>query len=238
MKRLASLKPKLRAPFAKLKRSRAAEQESSIVHAPDAPLMRSMNLLPANRRAESRRIALNPVHAALVVLVPLAALGIGALYFAESQAAGDAAAERDAVASEVATLQQEVAVAGAGQALDAVATAELPEISTAIAGGLSERISWDRVLDSVRRLRTDRTWYTSIAGGNAVGEGDAPAEVSGDVRLEGATESGHDAVAQLVSRLERSREFSDVLLETSTHVQIGEQQVTQFSIIANVRGPR
>lgn len=234
-------KPKLggmRPKFSRGRSTKGAEEQASIVHAPDTPLMRAINLLPQDRRPETRRITWKPAHMALAVLVPLAALGIGALYLNESQAAEDAKADQVAAEAEVSQLQAQVLEAGAGRALDLAATAQLPEVQGAISGGLAERISWDRVLDSVDRMRLPDMWFTSITGANLADSSTTGSP--GEFRIDGAFRPGndHDKVAEFAARLERLREFESVRIETSNYIEIAGTEPLAFSITADVRGPQ
>ncbi len=223
-----------------------------------AGLMRPFNLAPQPTVVEKTpTVGVGKLVAVGVVLAGIA--GLGLLYVSASSDRDDAIAERD----DLQEILERPPPAIGGAAPDANENALFADQlfrETAIAGVLTERVSWDRVLGSISRVAPEETWFTSMAtavpSGDdtpapapppATGEGegdDAPAPVAPatpvdpadslhSVSLNGFADD-HETLAVLMGRLSALRELEDVRLESSGGTLIGDTEVVQFSVSASV----
>jgi Tfp pilus assembly protein PilN len=214
----------------------APQGTTTPVHTPDAPFMRSINLLPDEFRPDTRRIRWNPAFVGAAALILLALVAVGLLYMPASNDADEAKAERDDAAAQVQTLQAQVEEEAREKGISALASVASAELSTAVQGGLASRLVWDRVLDNVTRLMPEGTWIQSLQGAS---ESDAEDPIApGTLRIAGFSRDGKPEVAKFASRVKALRDIEDVLLESWTTTQIDDEEVYEFTISVTVRGPR
>jgi Tfp pilus assembly protein PilN len=113
----------------------------------------------------------------------------------------------------------------------------------AVASALSRRVTWDRVLREFATVLPSDVWLTSLAAKSpsspasaAPAAPPAPNAAATGFVLNGYTYS-QPAVARLLSRLSVLPDLRNVQLQTSTLSKIGEQDVVQFTILADVAAP-
>jgi Tfp pilus assembly protein PilN len=119
------------------------------------------------------------------------------------------------------------------QALAGDQNARLTALSTA----LGSRVAWDRVFREFSLVLPDDVWLTTLtakspispATNAASGSGGAPSQFT----VQGRTYS-HDGVARLLSRLQVVPDLVNVQLVSSTLSKVGDQDVVEFSIAADL----
>lgn len=221
-----------------------------------AGLMRPFNLAPQPAVVEKTpTVGVGKLVAVGVVLAGIA--GLGLLYVSAGSDRDAAIAERDDLQEILERPPPAIGGAAPDANEDALFADQLFR-ETAIAGVLTERVSWDRVLGSISRVAPEETWFTSMT--TAVPSGDdtpapapPPASEDGDdapapappptpadpadslhsVSLNGFADD-HETLAVLMGRLSALRELEDVRLESSGGTLIGDVEVVQFSVSASV----
>lgn len=233
------------------KRRRRRGADAPIV---GAGLMRPFNLAPQPIVVEKTpTIGVGKLVAVGVVLAGVVALGL--LYVNAGSSRDAAATERD----DVRELLERPAPAVGGAAPDDNETALFADQlfrETAIAGVLTDRVSWDRVLASVARISPADTSFTTMIAASAEaaeaapapppapadGEDPAPAPAAPVAEPEPALPTiaingfadDHETLAVLIGRLSALRELEGVTLDSSGGTLIGETPAVQFSISAFV----
>jgi Tfp pilus assembly protein PilN len=119
------------------------------------------------------------------------------------------------------------------QALAGEQSARVSALSTA----LGSRVAWDRIFREFSLVLPDDVWLTTLtakspispATNAATSAGGAPSQFI----LQGRTYS-HDGVARLLSRLQVVPDLTNVQLVSSALSKVGEQDVVEFSISADI----
>jgi Tfp pilus assembly protein PilN len=198
--------------------------------------MRAVNLLPQNQTRTKRKRKNTPW--ALVVGLAgtaVASAVIGAAFLQASGAASDKQEELADVSAQLAALPKPKPV----QNDDATLTTERDERAAAVASAFSYHVSWDRLLRRIALVLPDDVWLTSLVAqapaapgvdGRTLGEAAAP----NGMTIQGYTYS-HAGVARLLSRLTVLPDLTGVTLQVSALSTIGERQVVEFTILANVK---
>jgi Tfp pilus assembly protein PilN len=227
----------------KARKEKGAPQGLKAAPAPPAiPLMRAFNLLPREEAAErSTRLGLAQVLVALLGLLVVAGLGTGYLFM--SGRVADKQAQVDDLRVQVADLDvpseapEEV---GAGEAVPLAADAAAR--TAALAGALTGRVAWDRVLRKVTLVVPEEIWFTTVTATSpdaAAAAGSAPAadpaaEAGNSLTIAG-TAGSQDVVARLLARLAVIPELTNVKLQASTaELQENGSTTFSFSIVATV----
>jgi Tfp pilus assembly protein PilN len=122
--------------------------------------------------------------------------------------------------------------------IPAVTSEEQPRLQ-AIAGALSTRIAWDRILREFSLVVPDDITISALSmtaptGATDSTSGSPPASSGNGLVLSGLAYS-HDSVARLLSRLMLIPDLTDVTLSSSTASATGGTGV-QFNINATVKG--
>ncbi len=209
---------------------------SKPVHTPDAPFMRSINLLPEEFRPDTRRIRWKPAYVAAGTGIALAVLAVGALYMSASKTADDAKAQRDDIALQVQTSQFKVQDEARKKGISALASVASTELSTAVKGGLDSRIAWDRVINDTSRLLPEGVWLRAVQASTLSGDGEETADTPGTLRLDGSSRVSKKEIAEYAARVKALRDVDGVALENWTTTQL--EEVLEFTISATVKGPR
>jgi Tfp pilus assembly protein PilN len=113
----------------------------------------------------------------------------------------------------------------------------------ALASALSRRVAWDRILREFAIVLPDDVWLTSLAATSPsspasaapaapTAAGAAPTEFV----VTGYTYS-QNGVARLLSRLAVVPDLRNVQLQSSALSKVGDQQIVQFTILADVAEP-
>jgi Tfp pilus assembly protein PilN len=195
--------------------------------------MRAVNLLPRDQGHGTVRKEHLPalVGACSGVLV---AAALGAMFMMGS---GKIAAEQrklDDLSRQYQSLPAPPAgPSAAQQQLAGEQSARVSALSTA----LGSRVAWDRVFREFSLVLPDDVWLTTLTAKSPIspatntptGTGGAPSQFT----LQGRTYS-HDGVARLLSRLQVVPDLTNVQLLSSTLSKVGEQDVVEFSISADI----
>jgi hypothetical protein len=209
---------------------------------PTIPLMRAFNLLPREEVAEARtRLGLARVLVALLGLLVVAGLGTGYLFM--SGRVADKQAQVDDLRVQLADLDVPSGAPEDEDVGDDVPLASDAEArTTALAGALTGRVAWDRVLREVTLVVPEDVWFTTVTTGSpdaAAAGGTAPAttpaEGAGTSLTIAGTARSQDAVARLLARLGVIPELTDVQLQSSVaELQENGSSTFLFSIVATV----
>jgi Tfp pilus assembly protein PilN len=108
---------------------------------------------------------------------------------------------------------------------------------SALSTALGSRVAWDRVFREFSLVLPDDVWLTTLTAKSPISpatnastsSGGAPSQFT----LQGRTYS-HDGVARLLSRLQLVPDLTNVQLVSSTLSKVGEQDVVEFSISADI----
>jgi hypothetical protein len=227
----------------KARKEKAAAQAPKAAPAPPAiPLMRAFNLLPGEEAAEHRtRLGLAQVLVALLGLLVVAGLGTGYLFM--SGRVADKQAQVDDLRVQLADLDvPSEAPEDEGVGDDVPLASDAEARTTALAGALTGRVAWDRVLREVTMVVPEDVWFTTVtaaspdaAAAAGTGPATAPAEGAGDSLTIAGTARSQDAVARLLARLGVIPELTHVQLQSSTaELQENGSSTFLFSIVATV----
>ena len=209
---------------------------------PPIPLMRAFNLLPRDEVAEARtRLGLAQVLVVLLGLLVVAGLGTGNLF--RSGRGADKQAQVDDLRLQLADLDvPSEAPKDEGVGDEVPLASDVEARTTALAGALTGRVAWDRVLREVTLVVPEDVWFTTVTSGSpdaAAAAGTAPAtapvEGAGDSLTIAGTARSQDAVARLLARLGVIPELTNVQLQSSTaELQEKGSSTFSFSIVATV----
>jgi Tfp pilus assembly protein PilN len=113
----------------------------------------------------------------------------------------------------------------------------------ALASALSRRVAWDRILREFATVLPDDVWLTSLSAKSPASPASAappvptaPTAAPTGFVLAGYTYS-QNGVARLLSRLAVVPDLRNVQLQSSALSKVGEQQIVQFTILADVVQP-
>ena len=197
--------------------------------------MRAVNLLPRDAPRQSfggrsTRVAVGGTAGFVLVSVLLAAS-----IFSAGGAVKEKRDTLEDVRAALAALPQPSAVESADTTQ---LESEKAQRISALAGALSGRTAFDRVLRGVSLVLPDDVWLTSLsvtspAAAGAAAPAPGGAAPTGFV-LSGATYS-QAAVARLLSRLAVVPDLQRVALQSAATAKVGEKEVVQFTIVAGIK---
>jgi len=108
---------------------------------------------------------------------------------------------------------------------------------SALSTALGSRVAWDRVFREFSLVLPDDVWLTTLTAKSPVSPATNAATSAGGApsqfMVQGRTYS-HDGVARLLSRLQLVPDLSNVQLVSSTLSKVGEQDVVEFNIAADI----
>lgn len=194
--------------------------------------MRAVNLLPREEPTKSfaatRGVVFGGVAGAALATVVLVSMTMSA-----SGAVGEKKAELDALRAQLAAIPR-VPVQDASE--DAALATEKSARIGALSAALGGRIAWDRILRQMSLVLPEDVWLTNLAA--AAPSTEAPASgttapVSG-FTLTGSTYS-QNGVARFLSRLGVIPDLANVRLQSSQTALVGQRELVQFTILADVR---
>lgn len=192
--------------------------------------MRAVNLLPKDAGKPQRRTP-DP----LVLVGGGGGLLVAAVLGIMTMSAGGALVEkRDAVADAETRLQLIPAPEQPVSPLDAGLAQQQQQRSTALTAALATRVSWDRILRRFSLVLPEDVWLTSLAAKAPTVVASATPGVPTGFILSGYTYS-HDGVARLLSRLSVLPDLANVQLQRSALNKLGEQDIVEFSIAADIK---
>jgi Tfp pilus assembly protein PilN len=190
--------------------------------------MRAVNLLPSDAarvRKPVNRVALGGVAGGTAVSMLL-----GAMYLSAHSALSDKERELAAARVELAATPKPKIAPAANQEL----AKERTDRVAALAGALSHRVGWDRILRELSSVLPADVWLTDL---DASGPSAASAVSGGSpspFAIQGYTYS-QEGVARFLARLGLVRDLTDVELQTSLASIVAGQNVYQFTIHATIR---
>jgi len=198
---------------------------------------RRINLLPVEERQKASRER-GLVYALLALVVLLAILG--ALWFFESNSKSNKETELAAINSDVAQLQQQIAVLRPYEQQQAQRVA-MSQTATQI---YDSRVSWSSVLDQISLLIPETCQLTQLAAsvpasmqaGSSLTGGQSTASGTADVTLTGIAVAQRD-VAEFMTRLGLMPQLTNIQLVNSqagAATDTGETSVT-YTITASLR---
>jgi Tfp pilus assembly protein PilN len=209
--------------------------------------MRAFDLLPREDGAQDgrRRPTTPQLVLALVALVMLAALA--SLFLISNASVADKQTDVDDLRGRLASLEQpqeepQPSLDGSNEAL----VQERAGRTTALATALGRRIAWDRVLRDVSLVLPEGVWLDSLAataatptdaaaaGQPAAAPDPAAPPSTSTFQLTGFAKE-QAAIAQLLSRMAVLPELAGVQLVSATALELGGEQVYQFSLAATLK---
>jgi len=109
---------------------------------------------------------------------------------------------------------------------------------TALTAALGSRVSWDRVFREFSLVLPDDVWLTELSAKSPISPATNASSSTGvgtpsEFTITGRTYS-HDGVARLLSRLQVVPDLTNVQLVSSTLSKIGNQDVVDFTIAADI----
>jgi Tfp pilus assembly protein PilN len=108
---------------------------------------------------------------------------------------------------------------------------------SALSTALGSRVAWDRVFREFSLVLPDDVWLTNLSAKSPISPSTNAATSSGGApsqfTIQGRTYS-HDGVARLLSRLQLVPDLTNVQLVSSTLSKVGEQDVVEFTIAADI----
>jgi Tfp pilus assembly protein PilN len=109
---------------------------------------------------------------------------------------------------------------------------------TALTAALASRVSWDRVFREFSLVLPDDVWLTELSAKSPISPATNASSSTGvgtpsEFTMTGRTYS-HDGVARLLSRLQVVPDLTNVQLVSSTLAKVGNQDVVEFTIAADI----
>jgi Tfp pilus assembly protein PilN len=195
--------------------------------------MRAVNLLPRDQKQRTVRKESLPVLVGACSGVLVAAL-LGSMFMIGS---GKVAAEQrklDGLNRQYDALPPPpTGPSAAEQQLAGQQSARLAALNEA----LKSRVPWDRVFREFSLVLPDDVWLTTLTAKSPISPATNAASSSGGApsqfTIQGRTYS-HDGVARLLSRLQVVPDLKNVQLLSSTLSKVGNQDVVDFSIAADI----
>src|SRR2546421_7656577 len=110
---------------------------------------------------------------------------------------------------------------------------------TALTAALASRVSWDRVFREFSLVLPDDVWLTELSAKSPISPATNVSSSTGvgtpsEFTITGRTYS-HDGVARLLSRLQVVPDLTNVQLVSSTLAKVGNQNVVEFMIAADIK---
>jgi len=196
--------------------------------------MRAVNLLPRDAPVKSfaanRGIVFGGVGGAALVTAVLATMTLGA-----GGAVNQKQGELDSLRAQIAAVPRPVAQGTSGEAqLAAEKGARVGALSLALGG----RVAWDRVLRQVSLVLPEDVWLTTLSATapSAAAASAAEGATGTGFTLVGSTYS-QDGVARFLSRLSVVPDLENVRLVSSQIALVGDRELVQFTVLADVRPP-
>ena len=196
--------------------------------------MRAVNLLPRDAPVKSfaanRGIVFGGVGGAALVTAVLATMTLGA-----GGAVNQKQGELDSLRAQIAAVPRPVAQGTSGEAqLAAEKGARVGALSLALGG----RVAWDRVLRQVSLVLPEDVWLTTLSATAPSAAAASAAEGASGTgfTLVGSTYS-QDGVARFLSRLSVVPDLENVRLVSSQIALVGDRELVQFTVLADVRPP-
>jgi Tfp pilus assembly protein PilN len=202
--------------------------------------VRAVNLLPRDDGRSKRTKGQNAPIAVGLALFLVVFVVIAAFYLPSSAAVKDKQAALGRAKAELAVLPP---LPTGPTAIETQLAGQQRDRLNALASALSRRVAWDRILREFAIVLPDDVWLTSLAATSpsspasaAPAAPTAPGAAPTEFVVTGYTYS-QNGVARLLSRLAVVPDLHNVQLQSSALSKIGEQQIVQFTILADVAEP-
>lgn len=203
---------------------------------PDVPLARAINLLPReDEKTRSARLSLPGVAVGLVGVLVVGGLAFFTVY--ERARLTERQGDLEDLQAQAAAIEtpEDVGEPDSGAELTGEALGRV----SALTGALGERVAWDRLLREISLTLPDDVWLESLSTTQAGGTTDPatgltqPGAGVPTLSITGyaVTQAG---VAQLMARLAVIPQLSGVQLQSSTVVELGGENVLQFTVVATL----
>ena len=199
--------------------------------------MRSVNLLPKDAQASSRkRVNLIGVALPAAALVPIAVLGF--MFVSAHGKVNDGQTQLDAVRAQIDALPQPTR-----PVIDSSLEGAQVQRAQAVASVLGVRVPWDAVLRDVSRVLPENVWLTTLSA-HVEPTGALPvaatttatptvASAPTGAQIDGYTYAQTD-VARLLARLATLPTLTNVTLTSSTVEEKGKKSIVHFQIAADL----
>ena len=201
--------------------------------------MRAVNLLPRDDRRKRTPAENAPILAGLGLLL-VVAIALSVMFLS---ATSSVTGKRQELGDATARLKVLPPLPAAETAVEAGLATEQKARVAALTAALSRRVFWDRVLREFATVLPSDVWLTSLSAkapsspaSSAPAAPAAPGAAPTGFVINGYTYS-QDSVARLLSRLAVVPDLHNVQLQTSSLAKLGEQQIVQFTILADVSSP-
>jgi Tfp pilus assembly protein PilN len=202
--------------------------------------MRAVNLLPRDDGRGKRTKAQNAPVAVGLALALAVSVFVAAFFLSSSAGVKDKEAALGRAKAELAVLPP---LPNAPTPIETTLVGQQRDRLNALASALSRRVAWDRVLRELAIVLPEDVWLTNLAAkspsspaSSAPAAPTAPGAAPTGFVLTGYTYS-QSGVARLLSRLAVLPDLRNVQLQTSALSKVGEQQIVQFTILADVVAP-
>ena len=198
--------------------------------------MRAVNLLPRDEGRKRTPAEAAPVVVGLGLLLVLT-IALAVSFLTSSASVRDKRSALDEAERQLAVLPP---LPPGPTPVEAGLAGEQSSRVSAVASALSRRVTWDRVLREFATVLPSDVWLTSLSAKSpsspasaAPAAPPAPNAAATGFVVNGYTYS-QAGVARLLSRLSVLPDLQNVQLQTSALAKIGEQQVVQFTIVADL----
>jgi Tfp pilus assembly protein PilN len=202
--------------------------------------VRAVNLLPRDDGRGKRTKEQNAPIAVGLALALVVSIVVAAFFLESSASVKDKQAALGRAKAEVAVLP---ALPNAPTATEVQLVGQQQDRLNALASALSRRVAWDRILREFAIVLPEDVWLTSLSAKSpsspasaAPAAPAAPGAAPTGFVLTGYTYS-QNGVARLLSRLAVLPDLRNVQLQSSSLSKVGEQQIVQFTILADVLPP-
>jgi hypothetical protein len=198
--------------------------------------MRAVNLLPRDEGQKRTPAEAAPFVVGLALLL-VATVVCAVSFLSASASVRDKRSALDGAERQLAVLPP---LPPGPTAVEAALVGEQRSRVSAVASALSRRVTWDRVLREFSTVLPGDVWLTSLSAKSPSSPASAApaAPAAPNAAATGFVVNGYTysqaGVARLLSRLSVLPDLRNVQLQTSALTRIGEQQVVQFTIVADL----
>jgi Tfp pilus assembly protein PilN len=202
--------------------------------------VRAVNLLPRDDGRAKRTKEQNAPLAVGLALFLVVSVVIAAFYLRSSASVKDKQEALGRAKAEVAVLPP---LPTAPTAIETQLVGQQRDRLNALASALSRRVAWDRILRELATVLPDDVWLTSLSAKSPASPASAgpAAPTAPNAPPTGFVLTGYtysqNGVARLLSRLAVLPDLRNVQLQSSSLSKVGDQQIVQFTILADVLPP-
>jgi len=201
--------------------------------------MRAVNLLPRDDASKRTKEQNAPIAVGLALFL-VVSVAVATFYLRASAGVKD---KQNALGQAKAQLAVLPPLPSGPTAIETQLVGQQRDRLNALASALSRRVAWDRILREFATVLPDDVWLTSLSARSPASPASAapptptaPSAAPTGFVLNGYTYS-QNGVARLLSRLAVVPDLKNVQLQSSALSKVGEQQIVQFTILADVVQP-